>query len=225
MYQNQNVQRLLVVSKDCTFSKCIERIFREHDYLIESAENEEIGTAKAMHLPYDLVILEKTSTGTIDLIRILREKNITTPIVVIAEQRMDAMKKNCLEAGADMLLDRSLGDDYIFTQILAFVRRINPEKEKKILIKNLQLNANKLQAVYKRRKISLRRKEFALLAYLASHPNTVFTRKQLYRHVWNKDEIKSNTVDAHINKIRKKLGEDTDTYIRTIHSKGYSFVT
>ena len=69
--------------------------------------------------------------------------------------------------------------------------------------------------------IHLPRKEFELLALLASRPNFVFKRDQILEKVWGTDIIVGDrTIDVHIRKLREKIGDD---YISTIKGIGYKF--
>ena len=72
-------------------------------------------------------------------------------------------------------------------------------------------------------KITLPKKEFELLAFLAATPNKVFTREELLNNVWGNDVyVIARTVDVHIRKVREKIGEDQ---IKTIKGVGYKFNT
>ncbi len=194
------------------------------EYRIDYVKNEDIGLAKAIHFSYSFIIYDKNHLNhPVEFIKTVRDNNVITPIIVLASKLYETLKIECLESGADMLVDKR-EMEFTFAQIKAFIRRFSPEKEENILVQNLQLNGNKLEAIYKNKKIPLRKKEFSLLAYLASHPNTVFSRDHLYQIIWNKQKLKSNTVDTHINLLRKKLGENTSTLIRTIHAKGYAII-
>jgi two-component system alkaline phosphatase synthesis response regulator PhoP len=69
--------------------------------------------------------------------------------------------------------------------------------------------------------INLPKKEFELIALLASRPGKVFTREEILKSVWGDDVVVGDrTIDVHIRKLREKLG---DSYIRTIKGVGYKF--
>lgn len=71
------------------------------------------------------------------------------------------------------------------------------------------------------REISLPKKEFELLYYLAQNPNKVFSREDLLQHIWGTDVyVVARTVDVHIRKVREKIGDD---YITTVKGVGYKF--
>lgn len=73
----------------------------------------------------------------------------------------------------------------------------------------------------KGREVSLPKKEFELLFFLAQNPNKVFNRDELLQNIWGSDVyVLARTVDVHIRKVREKIGED---YISTVKGVGYKF--
>ena len=75
---------------------------------------------------------------------------------------------------------------------------------------------------YKGVEMVLPKKEFELLMLLASKPDKVFTREEIYQTVWgHKIVVGDRTIDVHIRKLREKIGDD---FIRTIKGVGYRFV-
>ena len=224
MHTKKTHQSILLISINDKVKNAMIHSLGKKEYAIDYVKNEDIGLAKAIHFSYNFIIYDKNNLNHPNqFIKTIRSNCVVTPIIVLADKLYKTLKMECLESGADMLVDKR-EMEFTFAQIKAFIRRFSPEKEENILVQNLQLNGNKLEAIYKNKKIPLRKKEFALLAYLASHPNTVFSRNHLYEMIWNKRKLKSNTIDTHINILRKKLGETTNTFIRTIHAKGYAII-
>ena len=73
--------------------------------------------------------------------------------------------------------------------------------------------------------VDLVRREFDLLAFLASHPGQVFTRGQLLDQVWDSspDWQDAATVTVHVRRVRNKLGDDPERFIQTVWGVGYRF--
>ena len=72
--------------------------------------------------------------------------------------------------------------------------------------------------------LGLTRKEYDLLALLIQNAGEVVTREALLLRVWGYgNQIRTRTLDVHIRRLRKKLGEHSGTYIETIFSVGYRF--
>lgn len=75
--------------------------------------------------------------------------------------------------------------------------------------------------------ISLTRKEFELLKLLAQHPERVFSKEELYRHVWQQAELgETHTVTVHVKALREKLQDPVKEprFIQTVWGKGYRFI-
>jgi two-component system alkaline phosphatase synthesis response regulator PhoP len=73
-----------------------------------------------------------------------------------------------------------------------------------------------------KKEIELPRKEFEILSFIASKPNRLFSREEIFNHIWGTDTIVGDrTMDVYIRKIRSKIGDD---YIKTVKGVGYKFV-
>lgn len=125
------------------------------------------------------------------------------------------------------------GDDYIVKPISPKIfvekvrallrRRFEEEEEKELIFKagDLTVNRNEFKAVRKGNDIQLPKKEFLLLALLASSPNKVFKRKDILDEIWGGDDVSPRTVDVHMTKLRTKIGNE---YFETLKGVGYRFV-
>lgn len=222
---NLSRQPILIISGKKSFISNIKRTLKKEDVVFDEAVNEDIGTAKAIHFNYSLIIIDRDSSAAkTHLVDIIRGQQIHTPIIIFSNEFSTDQKINYLQKGVDMLIEKSIDPKIIQAQLISFLKKISPGTQNIIQIKDLRLRSIGNEAVYKKKLIALRKKEFDLLAYLASHPNTVFSRSELYRNVWKKNDMRSNTVDSHINQLRKKLGESANSIIKTIHAKGYAMI-
>jgi two-component system alkaline phosphatase synthesis response regulator PhoP len=122
------------------------------------------------------------------------------------------------------------GVDYINKTIIpnlliillnALFRRIVKETGNILQIGDLSIDRERYMVTFKNEETTLARKEFELLALLASKPAKVFLRNEILSKVWGDDVIVGNrTIDVHIRKIRQKLGDDC---IATVKGVGYKF--
>ncbi|MEO0470228.1 MAG: winged helix-turn-helix domain-containing protein, partial [Bacteroidota bacterium] len=99
-------------------------------------------------------------------------------------------------------------------------RRLDSAKTETIKIHDLEINRDAYTVFRGSDEVSLSRLEFELLYFLASHVGKVYSRASLLQRVWNNAIIKERTVDVHIRRLRKALGED---YIETLKGVGYKF--
>ena len=89
---------------------------------------------------------------------------------------------------------------------------------------HLDLDFEHKTAMLDSRPVALTRKEFDLLALLIQNAGEVVTRETLLMRVWGySNQIRTRTLDVHIRRLRKKMGEHSGVYIETIFSVGYRF--
>jgi len=128
------------------------------------------------------------------------------------------------EAGADDYISKPIKPKILVHRINALLRRINKGKTANSVIQrgNLSIDPTKYIVIHNNKEIVLPRKEFELLAALASYPNKVFSRDEILSKVWGSDVVVGDrTIDVHIRKIREKIDP---SIIVTIKSVGYKFV-
>jgi two-component system alkaline phosphatase synthesis response regulator PhoP len=126
-----------------------------------------------------------------------------------------------LDAGADDYIAKPIKTKVLLSRIQAMLRRSKHHKKIEPVSPTFHINREKYLLEKDGKEIQLPRKEFELLALLASRPNFVFKREQILEKVWGTDIIVGDrTIDVHIRKIREKIGEN---YISTIKGIGYKF--
>jgi two-component system alkaline phosphatase synthesis response regulator PhoP len=126
-----------------------------------------------------------------------------------------------LDAGADDYIAKPIKTKVLLSRIQAMLRRSKHNKPEAPSKPSFHINREKYLLEKDGVELQLPRKEFELLALLASRPNFVFKREQILEKVWGTDIIVGDrTIDVHIRKIREKIGEH---YISTIKGIGYKF--
>ena len=133
-----------------------------------------------------------------------------------------------LELGADDYVVKPFDSKEVVARIKAVLRRCNPEesgKEGVIQFENLSLDMSRYELKVKGKVVEAPPKELELLAYLAGHPNRVFTRDQLLDEVWGFEYYgDSRTIDVHIKRLREKLeGASEQWSLKTVWGVGYKF--
>ncbi len=146
-----------------------------------------------------------------------------THIIFLTARSEEFSEVAAFEAGADDFITKPIKPRALLSRLAAFTRRdAQQEEENKIIeIGDLRIDRTSF-AVYKGdTKITLPKKEFELLSFLAATPNKVFTREELLNNVWGNDVyVIARTVDVHVRKVREKIGEEN---IKTIKGVGYKF--
>ena len=151
-----------------------------------------------------------------------------TPIIMLTAKGETFDKVLGLELGADDYVVKPFDSKEVVDRIKAVLRRCNPEESGKdgvIQFENLSLDMSRYELKVKGKVVEAPPKELELLAYLAGHPNRVFTRDQLLDEVWGFEYYgDSRTIDVHIKRLREKLeGASEQWSLKTVWGVGYKF--
>lgn len=151
-----------------------------------------------------------------------------TPIIMLTAKGETFDKVLGLELGADDYVVKPFDSKEVVARIKAVLRRCNPEESGKdgvIQFANLSLDMSRYELKVKGKVVEAPPKELELLAYLAGHPNRVFTRDQLLDEVWGFEYYgDSRTIDVHIKRLREKLeGASEQWSLKTVWGVGYKF--
>ncbi len=211
----------------------------EKDYLelsgfeVEVANDGETGLKKALEEDYSLFILDLMLPGVdgFEICRKIRdEKN--TPIIMVSAKKDDIDKIRGLGLGADDYMTKPFSPSELVARVKAHLARYDRltgsavSKNKLIEIRGLKIDTTARRVWINGKERTFTTKEFDLLTFLASHPNHVYTKEELFREIWDMESIGDiATVTVHIKKIREKVEMDTSNpqYIETIWGVGYRF--
>ena len=220
-----NVKKILIADDEPDILEIIQFNLQAEGYEVITAKNgdEAIDMAKK-HLP-DLIILDVMMPGKngIDVCNILRLQPAfkSTLIIFLSALSDEGTEVRGLETGADDYLTKPISPKILVSKVNSLFRRLNKDEAPLLQINDLIIDREKYVIIYKGVEIILARKEFELLALLASKPGKVFLRNEILNQVWGTEVIVGDrTIDVHIRKIRQKLNLDC---IRTVKGVGYKF--
>lgn len=194
-------------------------------YQVASAKNGNEALEKARQFEPDLIILDIMMPGKtgIEVCRLLRQQPAfkTTLIIFLTALSDETTEIKGLETGADDYLTKPISPKVLISKVNALFRRFTKDETKILQVGDLQIDREKYLINFKGKEIILARKEFELLALLASKPGKVFLRNEILNTVWGTEVIVGDrTIDVHIRKIRQKLDMDC---ISTVKGVGYKF--
>lgn len=225
------MHKILLVDDEPDILEFMEYNLKKENYGIVKASNGREAIEKAKKEHPDLIILDimMPEMDGIETCRMLREmpefKN--TMIAFLTARNEDYSQIAGFDVGADDYITKPIKPRVLISRINALFKRYNPvngrasEKSNVLHIGDLQIDREQYLVFRGAEKIELPRKEFELLALLATKPGKVFTRDEILERVWGNDVIVGDrTIDVHIRKLREKLG---DELIRTVKGIGYKF--
>jgi DNA-binding response OmpR family regulator len=226
----RNDINILVVEDDADINSLLCRILGRQGYNVRAAFS---GTEAKLCLEmfdFQLVLLDLMLPGVSgeELIADIR-KIKTMPIIVISAKDFQETKIDVLKLGADDFVAKPFDVNEVAARVEAQLRRymvFSKAKEDKSILKHKHLTLNKetMEVLVKDTPIYLTAREFSILELLLSYPNKVFTKANLFEHVW-KDEFlgDDNTVNVHVSNLRSKIAKiDKDTeYIHTVWGIGF----
>lgn len=219
--------RILVIEDDLRIAELL-RIFlaREGHEVITAPDGREGLRLFSLEQP-DLVILDLMLPGTHgrDVCRAIRTRH-ATPIIMLTALDDERDVIEGLDLGADDYVTKPFKPRELLARVRAALRRSAgpPSLVRELAVGNLRIRLDERTVTVGGQPVSLRPREFDLLATLAARPGAVFTREQLLAQVWGWDEEpETRTVDVHVNRLRHKLA-GASVAIESVRGLGYRFV-
>ena len=211
----------------------------EKDYLelsgfkVDIENDGQKGLEKALAGYYDFYILDLMLPGVdgFEICKKIREVQ-NTHILMVSAKRDDIDKIRGLGLGADDYMTKPFSPSELVARVKAHLARYerlvssNQEENEVIEIRGIKIDKTARRVWINGEEKSFTTKEFDLLTFLASHPNHVFTKEELFNKIWDMESIGDiATVTVHIKKIREKIEFDSSNpqYIETIWGVGYRF--
>ncbi len=228
------MKNILLVEDDPEIAKLLNLHFDAALYNLNICPTGKEAIEKFSNSEFHLVILDITlpDLSGMEVCKILRKKDITTPILMLTCHNDEVDKVLALELGADDYVTKPFGILELIARVKALLRRSEqkniraPLENKEILYKNITIDTDKRKASVKGKRLDLTPKEFELLLLLASHPGKTFSRQELLERVWGYVfSGYEHTITSHINRLRIKIESDLNhpEYILTSWGTGYRF--
>ncbi len=227
------MSRILIVEDESTIAE-LERDYLElSGFEVEVACNGKEGLERSLSEEFDLIILD-LMLPEIDGFEICRQVRVekNTPIIMVSAKKDDIDKIRGLGLGADDYMTKPFSPSELVARVKAHMARYERlvgsavEENKVIEIRGIKIDTTARRVWINGEEKSFTTKEFDLLTFLASHPNHVYTKDELFSEIWDMESIGDiATVTVHIKKIREKIEFDTSKpqYIETIWGVGYRF--
>jgi two-component system, OmpR family, response regulator len=219
--------RVLLVEDDAKLSDMLDRLLTEDGYQVEVAADGQRGLHFGLTRGYDVVVLDRglPAIGGLDLLARLRNRGVTTPVLVLSALGNPAHRVEGLDAGAEDYLGKPFDLDELLARLRA-LRRRHLDTARSVPVGRRRLNLDTRELVDElvpgadrppAAPVRLSKRECALLAELAARPNQVFTRSALRGAIFP-DADSDIVVDTYVHYLRRKLGREV---IATVRGYGY----
>ncbi len=221
--------KILLVDDEPDILEILKYNLSSQGYQIYTAKNGIEGVEKAKKKIPHLIILDvmMPEMDGIEACEIIRNtKGLENTIITFLTARgEDYSQVAGFDAGADDYITKPIKPKLLVSKIKALLRRLSEDKnlsEDILKVGNIEINREEYKVINKGAEIILPRKEFELLALLASKPDKVFKREVILDKVWGQEVVVGGrTIDVHIRKLREKIG---DNHFKTVKGVGYKFV-
>ena len=218
--------KVLMVDDESRMRKLVSDFLTRKGYIvIEAGDGEEALDRFYADKDISLVILDvmMPKMNGWDVCREIR-KNSKVPIIMLTAKSDESSELNGIECGADEYIAKPFSPKILTARVDALIRRSYSIDSSEVtdvggIIIDKAAHIVKIDG----QEIDLSFKEFELLTYFVDNKGLALSREKILNNVWNYDYFgDARTIDTHVKKLRKKLGDKGD-YIKTIWGMGYKF--
>jgi two-component system alkaline phosphatase synthesis response regulator PhoP len=223
--------RLLLIEDEPGLRLTLTDRLQSEGYIVETASDGEDGLARATMGAHDLVVLDVMlpKMNGLDVCRLLRQRGISTPILMLTAKGQVADKVVGLKLGADDYLTKPFESLELLARLEALLRRrpSGPEPGGHVYrFGDVTVDFRRMEVTRAGQLVDLSAREFKLLKHFIEHRGETLSRDALLSDVWGYGEMPlTRTVDVHVAGLRQKLEPNPKSpeYILTIHGLGYKF--
>lgn len=216
--------KILLVEDNHDIRETLKENLESELFTVDCVNNGEDGSYMARTNYYDLIVMDymMPRKNGLQVCKEIREAQKNAPIIMISVCDKIPEKVALFEAGADDFLQKPFSFTELLARIRAITRRPQTFNSSTLKIDDIDLDITKQSVTRKGRRVYLTRKEFMLLECFARNRGRVVSRGYINESVWENDTNPfSNTIEAHIRNLRKKLDGGKAKLIRTVPGRGY----
>ncbi|AIQ50321.1 response regulator transcription factor [Paenibacillus sp. FSL R7-0331] len=223
-------KKVLVVDDEQSISGAIAYALRREGYEVDTAGDGEEALSKVQTFRPSVLVLDvmMPKLNGYDVCRRLEDRD-DIGIILLTVKNDIVDKIIGLELGADDYMTKPFEIRELLARVKALLRRLEKKTGESIgevlEYGELRIYSERRSAELKAEELELTPKEFDLLLLLLSHPQRVYMREELLEQVWEMDYAGgTRTVDIHIQRLRKKLGDPYQNMLQTVYGVGYKAV-
>ncbi|MHB8808848.1 MAG: response regulator transcription factor [Desulfobulbaceae bacterium] len=218
--------RILVVDDEPELLEQIGKTLTGQQYTVETSKDGAEALERIFTETYDLIILDVMlpRQDGFEVLRELRTEKITVPVLMLTARGEVENRIKGLDLGADDYLAKPFSIAELLARIRALLRRGAENSTSVLAIEGIRVDTASRQVSRDGLLLNLTPKEFSLLEFLLYNRNRAISRFSLAEHIWGDafdPFTMSNNIDVHIKNLRRKIGDEQGTLIRTVRGVGY----
>ena len=226
MSEKQKI-KVLVVDDEPDIVEILKYNLQKEGYDVATAEDGIKAVKVAGKFLPDVILLDimmPNQDGVETCLQLRQIPELKNSFIIFLTARMEEYSEvAAFDVKTDDYITKPIKPRALMSRIAALFRRETKKEQEvsQIKVKDLLIDRGSYTIDKNGKTITLPKKEFELLYFLAKNPNIVFSRDELLQNIWGTDVfVLARTVDVHIRKVREKIGED---YITTVKGVGYKF--
>lgn len=217
--------RILLVEDEKRLARLIERQLIRAGYSVSLAFTAEEALAKAISTQINLILLDINlpDKSGFEVLRELRDKSYTTPVLILTARRQIEDRIQGLEIGADDYLVKPFDSGELLARIHAILRRSGIERTSILSAADLVFDVVKKTVRRNDKELKLSQRELALLEFFLKNKNQIITRKRIAQEVWGYTfETGTNIVDVYVSYLRRSINDGFEhKLIQTVYGQGF----
>lgn len=216
--------KVLVVEDDPTVGKYVRSGLIEHRMQVDLVEDGEAGLQQVSSSIYDVMVLDLRLPGMsgVEVLRTMRDRGVTTPVLVLTANDMVESKVQALRNGADDYVTKPFAFEELLARVEALGRRPREIAAPVLTVAGLSIDTGSREVRCEGELVELTPKEYAVLEYLVRNAGKVLSRTLITEYVWGYHfDPGTNIVDVVINRLRKKIDKGEKKLIHTVRGVGY----
>ena len=218
--------KLLLVEDSQQLNKALSTILKRNSFVVDSAYDGEEALIFIEQYQYDIIVLDvmMPKLSGFEVLKVIREKKIETPVIMLTAKSTVEDKINGLDLGADDYLAKPFNTEELLARIRALLRRKPSYKKEDVLtFGDLSLDVNTATLSSGDKKVSLMNKELQIMILLMNKQGSIVSLDAISRSAWDIDSYStSENVWVFVSYLRKKISQvSSRVKIKSIRYQGY----
>ncbi|MDE6003866.1 MAG: response regulator transcription factor [Oscillospiraceae bacterium] len=217
--------KILVVEDEIALAEALSEILKRNKYIVDAVYDGEDGLEYALTDIYDCILLDimLPKMNGLDVLRILRKRKISTPVLLLTAKSDIEDKINGLDSGADDFLTKPFVTGELLARVRALTRRKGEVITDEFTFGDVALNKSTFSLSREGQFVKLSLKEYQIMEMLIANPKQLISKERFIEKIWGyESDVEYNNIEVYISFLRKKLKViGSGVNIKTARGIGY----